>query len=163
MPTVTIRPTDDQARQLAQDLLARSRFASLATTDPECGDPTISRIAVLYGPDGHLLTLISKLSAHTRALHVNPRCSLLIGEPGPKGDPLTYPRLSLRSDARFVPRAGSEHPALRDLWLKHRPKAKLYIDFSDFGFVRFMPISADLNGGFGKAFRLAKADLLTPG
>jgi hypothetical protein len=36
------------------------------------------------------------------------------------------------------------------------------MDFGDFGFVRLVPQSAFLNGGFGRAVRLAPDDLIPP-
>jgi hypothetical protein len=36
------------------------------------------------------------------------------------------------------------------------------MDFGDFGFVRLVPLSAFLNGGFGRAVRLAPDDLTPP-
>ena len=54
---------------------------------------------------GTPLTLISDLSDHTRALKADPRCSILVGEPGPRGDPLTHPRMTLLCTARFTDRA----------------------------------------------------------
>ena len=61
----------------------------------------------------------------------------------------------LRAVAEFV-----EKDSQRDHWLKGHPKAALYIDFTDFAFVRLRPVSALLNGGFGRAWRLAPDDLL---
>jgi putative heme iron utilization protein len=111
---------------------------------------------------GGPVTLISSLSAHHAALRQSPLAALMVGEPGPKGDPLTHPRLMIRVEARFVERAGADHAALRDGWLATHPKAKLYVDFGDFGFVRLVPLSAFLNGGFGRAVRLAPDDLIPP-
>ena len=154
-----IRPTDDEARALAQRLIREARFAALGTLDPESGFPAVSRIALGLGPKGGLWCLISSLAAHSRALHADPRAGLLLGEPGPRGDPLTHPRLSLRAQAIPLPRDDPRHPALRAHWLKLHPKAQLYIDFGDFQFIRFRPLDALLNGGFGRAFRLSTADL----
>ena len=69
-------------------------------------------------------------------MRANPHCSLLLGEPGGKGDPLTHPRLTLQCIAGFVTRPGPDHDALRALYLGQQPKAKLYIDFGDFALVR---------------------------
>ena len=104
-------------------------------------------------PDGAPLTLISTLASHTGALQADPRCSLLLGEPGPRGDPLTHPRLTLDCTAHITDKA-----PLRDHYLAQHPKAKLYIDFSDFLMVRLDIQSALLNGGFGKAFRMTATD-----
>lgn len=154
-----IRPTDDEARALARRLMTEARFAALAVTDPASGAPYVSRIALGLTPAGEPLTLISTLAAHTTALKADPRAALLLGEPGEKGDPLTHPRLTVQAAARFVDRAGPEHAALRTHYLAGHPKAKLYADFADFGFVVFEPSGAALNGGFGKAFVLTPDDL----
>lgn len=154
-----IRPTDDEARVLARSLLDNARFAALGVLDPDTGAPMVTRIALARGPDGAPLTLISDLSAHTRALRADPRASLLVGEPGPRGDPLTHPRLTLQGRAAFVDRAGPDHAGLRRTYLEQNPKAQLYIDFADFTLVRLDIAEAHLNGGFGKAYRLTAADL----
>jgi heme iron utilization protein len=153
--TDPIRPTDDEARSLARDLIAQARFAALGVIDPDTGAPMVTRIALVPGPDGAPLTLISNLSAHTGALAANPACSLLIGEPGAKGDPLTHPRLTLQARAEQADKA-----ALKGHYLSLYPKAQLYYDFGDFGLIRFAPLAGLLNGGFGKAYRLSPADLL---
>ncbi|RMD89447.1 MAG: pyridoxamine 5-phosphate oxidase, partial [Alphaproteobacteria bacterium] len=56
-------------------------------------------------------------------------------------------------------RSDPDHARLRALWLAAHPKAALYVDFADFGFIRFEVAGALLNGGFGKAWRLSAADL----
>lgn len=157
--TSPIRPTDDEARTLARTLLETAAFGALGVRDPETGAPMVTRIAVATAPDGVPLTLISDLSQHTRALRADPVCSLLVGEPGPKGDPLTHPRLTLQARAVFTDRSGGDHAGLRDHYLAQQPKAKLYIDFGDFSLVRLEPTGALLNGGFGKAFVLTPEDL----
>lgn len=164
-PTMTekapspIRPTDDEARRLARDLVAGARIASLAFLSPETGAPMVTRVAFGLSTEGHWLTLISSLSGHTRALRADPRAGLLIGEAPEKGDPLAFPRLSVATTVEFIARDSDAHAAYRAAWLSHHPKAQLYIDFTDFSFVRFTPKSADLNGGFGKAYQLTPDDL----
>ena len=154
-----IRPADDAARALARDILAGARHGALGVLDPASGAPQVTRIALARGPDGLPLTLISALSGHTAGLRADPRCSLLLGEPGPRGDPLTHPRLTLNCVAGFVARDSADHAALRALYLSQNPKAGLYIDFGDFTLVRLPVTDAFLNGGFGKAWRLTAADL----
>jgi heme iron utilization protein len=154
-----IRPTDDEARHLARHLLAEAYHGALGVIDPDTGAPAVTRIAIALDPCGAPLTLISDLSSHTRALRADPRASLLVGEPGERGDPLTHPRITLAVEAAFVGRGTSDHAALRSHWVTLRPKSKLYVDFADFSFVRLRPASAALNGGFGKAFVLTPGDL----
>ncbi|MEM9394867.1 MAG: pyridoxamine 5'-phosphate oxidase family protein [Pseudomonadota bacterium] len=157
--TSPIRPTNDEARALARHLIDEARYGAIGVQDPETRAPMVSRIAVGTTPDGMPLSLVSDLSHHTRALRQTPSCSLLVGEPGEKGDPLTHPRLTLQCTATFVTREDVDFAGLREHYLTTHPKAKLYIDFGDFNFVLLAPEEAHLNGGFGKAFTLTPEDL----
>lgn len=150
--TDPIRPTDDDARALAHTLLTEARHAALGVLDPASGGPLVTRIAVAWLNAPHIL--ISDLSLHTKALSANSACSLLVGEPLPKGDPLTHPRLTLQCHAH-----PADKTALRGHWLALHPKSKLYYDFADFRMLRLSVTEAHLNGGFGKAFHLTPADL----
>jgi putative heme iron utilization protein len=154
-----IRETDDEARALARNLIQDATFASLAVLEPETGMPLVSRVAVAMEEDGSPFILASDLSGHSNALQLDPRASLLFGEPGPKGDPLTHPRITVIGSIVKLPHDDANHAARREFWLKKHPKAKLYIDFGDFAFWRMNVERANLNGGFGKAFALTAADL----
>jgi putative heme iron utilization protein len=154
-----IRPTDDDARHLARDLITSARFAALGVIEPGTGSPLVTRVAFGTDPAGAPVTLISDLSLHTRALKARPEASLLVGEPAPKGDPLTHPRLTIQASASFLRHGAEGHADLAAHWLRDHPKSKLYIGFADFAFVRFTVIAAHLNGGFGRAFILTPADL----
>ena len=112
-----IRETDDAARATARAVLLNARTAALGFTDPDHGVPGISRIGFAMAENGEALTLVSDLSLHTRALRVDPRAALLVGEPAPKGDPLNSPRLSLRATASFVPADSADFANLRQVWL----------------------------------------------
>ncbi len=47
----------------------------------------------------------------------------MVGEPGPKGDPLTHPRLMIRARGRASSRrTDPDRPALRDRWLQRSPE-----------------------------------------
>lgn len=153
------RETDEAARALARRLITEAPYAALSVLRAGTDLPSVSRVALATDHKNQPLTLISDLSDHTRALRANPNCALLIGEPEDKGDPLTYPRLTLHAVARPVRRDTDEHDKIRARYLSLRPKAKLYVDFADFSFVWFDVQDAVLNGGFGKAFRLSKGDL----
>jgi len=145
------RPTDDEARQLARALVANARHGALGVLQD--GTPMVSRVA-LAPMDAGLLTLISDLAPHTEALRQNPDASLLLGEPG-KGDPLAHPRITLQVRAAFQDKTD----VLTKQYLATQPKAQLYIGFADFHLVRLDITSAQLNGGFGKAYRLTASDL----
>ena len=158
MTTDPIRETDDEARALARRLIEEARFGALAVLDPQTGFPAVSRVAVGPGPEGGLFTLISGLSAHSRALGQDPRAGLLLGEPG-NGDPLAHPRLSLQLRAHPLPDTDPRRAALRARWLADHPKAQIYIDLPDFLFVEFEILAGALNGGFARAYRLTADDL----
>jgi len=154
--TDPIRPTDDDARALARRLMTEARHGALGVLDPASGAPLVSRVAV--GHDGAApLLLVSTLSQHTRALQADARCSLLLGEPGARGDPLTHARLTIQGRGDTVNKAAG-----RAAWLAQHPKATLYIDFADFLLIRISVTGAFLNGGFGRAFQLVAADLVSP-
>lgn len=157
-----IRPTDDEARALARRLIRGAYFGSLAVIEQGTGAPMVSRVAVGTGPGGEVMTLISGLSNHTRALRDNPAASLLVGEPDERGDPLIHPRVTLMAHARFVEHGDAAYHGLAEHWLKGHPKSKLYIGFGDFVFAVFVVDKAYLNGGFGKAFVLEPGDLGMP-
>lgn len=154
-----IRPTDDEARSLARDLMNKARFAALGVVDPESDAPMVTRVAFGTTPQSGPATLVSDLSHHTRALKANPAASLLVGEPGSRGDPLTHPRLTLQAKARFLRHGAAGYTEMAAHWLRDHPKSRLYIGFADFSFVLFDVHAAYLNGGFGRAFVMTPADL----
>ncbi|MBL9053858.1 MAG: pyridoxamine 5-phosphate oxidase [Tabrizicola sp.] len=153
-----VQPANADALTLVRQLLTLGH-AALAWADPDTGTPGISRIAFARDPEAGLLTLVSGLAPHFRALQDRPDCALLLGEVGGKGDPLTHPRLMIRARAAFIAPDDPTRPAIRDRWLTRNPKALAYIDLPDFAFVRLTPLSAHLNAGFARAFRLSPADM----
>ena len=154
-----VADADAASRAEALSLL-ETGHAALAWTDPDTGTPGISRITFARDPEAGPMTLISGLAPHCRALKQSPDCALMVGEVGPKGDAMTHPRLMIRARAEFVPADAPERAALRARWLERNPKATVYIDLPDFSFVRLVPQSGLLNGGFARAFRLTAEDLL---
>ena len=146
------RPLDENARATARVLLTAATSGALGTLRD--GAPMVTRAGCLWVAGQGMTLLLSDLSDHARALVADPRCSLLLGEPGAKGDPLTHPRLTLVGRVETC-----DKDALRDRWLEARPKATLYYDFTDFRLLRIAPTEGLLNGGFGKAYRLAPDDL----
>ncbi|MBZ9995576.1 HugZ family protein [Mesorhizobium sp. BH1-1-4] len=157
-----VRETDAEAIRLAKILLRSARFGALAVLEPTTGAPLASRVGVATDIDGAPLILVSMLAAHTPALLADPRCSLLLGEPG-KGDPLAHPRLTLVCQASRLERGSQPHARAERRYLNRNPKASLYAGLGDFSFFRLEPRRARLNGGFGKAYLLERPDLITDG
>lgn len=154
-----IRETDADAVRLARTLMRAARYGALAALVPADGAPLASRVAVATDIDGAPVILVSALSAHTGALAADPRCSLLVGEPG-KGDPLAHPRISLACRAAKLEPGTPSHARAERRYLNRHPKAKLYSGFGDFSFFRLEPAAASLNGGFARAYRLTASEIL---
>ena len=114
----------------------------------------VTRAACLWVPGTGLTLLLSDLSDHARALVANPACSVLLGGPDDRGDPLTHPRLTLVGIA-----TPADKSALRDAWSEARPKTRLYYDFPDFQLRSVEANGVLLVAGFGKAVRLRPGDL----
>ncbi len=156
-----LRETDEAAISLAKSLLRDASFAALAVNEPETGFPLASRVLVATDTDGTPVILISALSNHTRAILQDSKVSLLTGEPG-KGDPMAHPRMTTRCLAAVIERGGDDHQRVRTRFLDRHPKARTYIDFPDFNLFRLSPVSANLNGGFGKAYAIEGKALIEP-
>lgn len=156
-----LQPVDDATRALARRLIRTARHAALGVLDPASAWPMVSRTALATDLDGSPIVLVSALSAHTQALLADPRCSLLLGEPG-KGDPLAHARITVQARAVCIAREDARFDRVRRRYLARLPKAALYADFGDFSFWRIEPERASLNGGFGRAFELTASDVLTP-
>jgi len=157
-----LRPTDDEAIRLARTLLRTARHGAIAVLEPGTGAPLASRVAVATDHDGAPLILVSGLAAHTGGIEADPRCSLLLGEPG-KGDAMAHARVTIACLAEKIARDDPRHGRVEWRFLSHNPKSKLYAGLGDFAFYRLDPQRASLNGGFGKAFALTRQDLLTAG
>ncbi|SFB45846.1 hypothetical protein SAMN03159496_03905 [Rhizobium sp. NFR07] len=158
-PAQLLRPTDDEARELARLLVRGARYMSLAVIDAATGFPSVSRALTAIDLDGTPVVLVSALSGHTKGLLADARCSLLAGEPG-KGDPLAHARITVQCLAEVIERDSVAHARIRQRFIQRHPKAQLYVDFPDFRFFRLVPQQASLNGGFGRAYALSGDDLI---
>ncbi|MGI9424201.1 MAG: HugZ family protein [Hyphomicrobiaceae bacterium] len=155
-----LRTVDDDSRRLAKSLIRKQRYGSLACLDPASGHPLASQVNVSTDTEGRVCFLISQLSAHYGALEADARCSILLGTPG-KGDPAAHARITIVGDAERLA-DGADRNHVRQRFLSKHPKSELYADFPDFAFWRITPVSASLNGGFGKAYAMQPRDLLLP-
>ena len=142
----------------AKRLLRSVRAGALATLTA-AGDPFSTLTTIATDVDGSPLILVSQLSAHTRHLDEDGRCSLLLPETG-AGDPLAHPRLTLTGTAVKVT-GPEQRAAVRARFLARHPKAELYADFADFSFWRIAMDQVHLNGGFARAARFPASRVRT--
>jgi putative heme iron utilization protein len=141
-------------------LLTDSRWAALATARDN--EPLASWVAV--APDaepGQFLLHLSHLSLHTRYLLANPRAALSFSEPdqNPSRDPQTLVRLSIQGSVETIARDSADYIAARGRYLARLPHAEVQFTLGDFYLMRFVPESARVVPGFGRAHRLG-ADAL---
>jgi putative heme iron utilization protein len=158
-PASVIRPTDEASLTLARRLVREARHAALSVLEPDTGHPFASRVLVATDADGVPVIIASMLTTHMKALLADSRCALLVGEPG-KGDPLAWPRMTIRCAAEMIKHDTESDMRIRSIFLRRHPKAKLYASFRDFAFFRLVPKSASLNGGFGRAYIISGDDLI---
>jgi putative heme iron utilization protein len=136
----------------ARKLLRAARSGTLATVAD--GQPFASLVTPATAADLSVLLLLSSLSAHTRHLRADPRCSLLVVGAPEGANPQTAPRLTITGIAEI-----DTGPALKARWLAVHPYGALYADFVDFAIWRIRPAQALLVGGFARATRLRQTDL----
>ncbi len=158
--TGVILATTAEAIALAKELIRTARYGTVATLEPGTDWPRASRVGVGTDIDGSPVILISRLAPHTGALLADPRCSVLLGEPG-KGDPLAHPRVSVHGEAIEIPRGSADEQRLDARYLSLQPKAKLYSGLGDFRYFKITPRSVSLNAGFGRAYNLKAEDILS--
>jgi len=118
------------------------------------GQPFASLVTPACAADLSLLLLLSGLSEHTRHLRNEPRCSVLVAGEQAEANPQTTPRVTVTGMAEVV-----DDAALKARYLAVHPYASLYANFGDFALWRIHPANGLYVGGFGRAARLAGADL----
>ncbi|MEM7215298.1 MAG: HugZ family protein [Pseudomonadota bacterium] len=153
-----VRRVDEEAISLARKLLAEARYAALAVKEPESDVPLVSRVAAAWSSDTGLFFSGSDLSIHSKCLVEDSTCSIMLGEPG-KGDGLAHPRMTLIGSAARMGNEDHNRDLFRTVFVDIHPKAKMYIDFADFGFYPVLASRALLNGGFGKAYHFDLEDM----
>ncbi len=145
--------TEDLPAWAARKLLRSARAGTLASSAE--GQPFASLVTPATAPDMSLLLLLSDLSEHTRHLRTDPRCSVLVVGPAEGANPQTAPRVTVTGIAEPV-----ADPRLKRRYLALHPYAALYADFGDFAVWRVELRAGLMVGGFARANRLRRADLM---
>jgi putative heme iron utilization protein len=139
----------------ARLLIRNASSGTLATA--AAGMPHAALVTVAFQPDCSPVLLLSELAVHTRQLHSNPACAVLLTGESTGPNPQTTPRLCLTGTA-----AKTSAPAARTLFLHNHPYAAGYADFADFAFWQMTITGAYYIGGFAAATHLDVASLTVP-
>lgn len=151
--TPDLRAPGEPAWWEARKIVRASSAATLATQAG--GQPFAALVTPATAVDGALLMLLSGLSEHTRQLRADGRCALLICGGTDDPNPQAGPRVSVSGTA-----APTADPRLRARWLARHPYAAFYADLPDFVLWRVEPSGANFIGGFARAYRLTREDLV---
>lgn len=146
----TIAGPDMSDAELARELMARSRLATLSTIALRpAGFPYGSLVAHAADEHGRPLFLLSALAEHSKNLAASDRASLLVVEAG-STDIVTAPRVTLVGTCRRV--EASELDAVRALYVSAHPEAASW--FADslhaYALYRLEPHDLRVIVGFGR-------------
>jgi heme iron utilization protein len=148
----------------ARTICALASDATLCTLAPD-GTPYGSVVLFSIDDSGDAVLLISEMAEHTKNLHLDKRCSLLVREIG-KANVLAGGRVTLVGRAVLIPKPTE----LSSGFLRKNPAARQYADFGDFNFWRICVSSIRYIGGFGRmswvgieSWRLAREDPISIG
>lgn len=144
---------DDPAFEVRK-LCRQARAASLATA-VDGGQPFATLVTPAWTQDFSALLLLSDLSEHTRHLRADPRCALLVTGTAETANPQTAPRATITGLAETA-----DDPDLKARYLAIHPYAAMYADFGDFHLWRIRPMAALFVGGFARAARIRRDDLI---
>lgn len=135
------------------NLLARERWACLATLGAD-GTPLAAMVAFAPdGEDGDLMLHLSTLARHTRNLLQRPRVSLAVSEQYTgQGDPQTLARVAVQGEIEVIAREDDDYTRLRDVYVTALPDSEPRFGFGDFHLLRLVAGEARYVGGFARAF-----------
>lgn len=146
-------------------LIRDQRQAALGTLDHN-GAPFVSMILYVpeeqvYGQALHgILIHVSRLSAHTRQMEMDPRVSLLIAQPDAGAeDPQQLPRVTIQALAQRIANDSDDYQQSKARYITRLPASAFIFSLSDFSLYRLMPTEARYIGGFARAFALTAEQL----
>jgi putative heme iron utilization protein len=141
-------------------LIRGQRVAALGTL--AAGAPYVSMVAYTAEADfGGMLFHLSNLSAHTRHLKADPRCSLLITEAETPTieDVQTLARITLVGTVALLPRDAPFYAEAQAAYLQRLPAAEMLFSLPGFEMYRMRVSEARYIGGFARAFDLKPSHL----
>lgn len=140
----------DGRAKTARDVVRGCLTASLASLEPETGDPAISLVAVATDLTAAPIILISDLARHTHNLKSDARTALLFDATGGYDAPLEGARVSLKG--QLQPTEDEAHAAR---FLARHDDARGYASFDDFAFWRLEVETAYMVAGFGRIHEIS--------
>lgn len=135
-----------------RELLARHRWAALATVGRQ-QSPEASMVAYVMSERLDEVYLhLSELAAHTRHLQQHPQASLVVSDcDDGQGDPQQLARASLFGSAECVAPDSPAYAAIRARYLARLPDAEPRFSFADFRLFRLRLEKIRFVGGFARA------------
>ena len=131
-----------------RQIIDNALVGSLGTLGPD-DFPFVTLVTVAASSPTSVVMLLSGLAQHTKNLDRQPKCSLLLVEPGgEQGNPLAGARLTITGMATRIPR--EEAGTAKTRFLEVHPSAAMYADFADFAFFRLEIHQVHLVAGFGR-------------
>ncbi|MBE9604769.1 pyridoxamine 5'-phosphate oxidase family protein [Acetobacteraceae bacterium H6797] len=140
----------------ARRLVRAAKSGALATIAE--GQPFVSLVTACPAPDLSPLLWLSSLSAHSRHLKAEPRCSLMLEGRQDGPNPQKRPRVTLLGEVSPVPEA--QVVEFKQRFLARHPYASLHAEFTDFTLWKITISGAHFVGGFAQAMRFRPQDLL---
>lgn len=134
--------------------LVRAAGAGVLATQAG-GQPFAALVTPATAVDGSILLLLSGLSEHTRQLRADGRCAVMVSGANDDPNPQAGPRVTVSGVA-----ARTDDPRHRARWLARHPYAAFYAGLADFTMWRVEASGANFIGGFARAFRLGREELL---
>ncbi len=135
--------------------LVRAASAGVLATQAG-GQPFAALVTPATAVDGSILLLLSGLSEHTRQLRADGRCAVMVSGANDDPNPQAGPRVTVSGVA-----VRTDDPRHRARWLARHPYAAFYAGLGDFTMWRVQPSGANFIGGFARAFRLGRDELLS--
>lgn len=151
----------DTPSTAARALLLSQYQGALATQSQAMpGFPFGSVAPYCLDAEGRPLLLISRIAQHTRNLKADPKCSLLLAEPG-ADDAQAAARLTVMAHAEQL-QGQAQIDAAAERYYRYFPEAAGYDRAHDFDFWVLAPVRYRYIGGFGAIDWLDQVTLANP-
>lgn len=141
-------PRRATAAEQARTILANETVGTLATLQSD-GSPWASTIQYGLLDDGSPVILVSTLALHGRNIKADPRASIAVAGPVPKGhDPGDSGRVTVAG--KFEAPEGAEREAAEKAFFRAAPGSEGYISWDDFDLYVLRVEQVRWVGGFGR-------------